>query len=233
MNPSPRQIRKAERKARKNDVREWHGHRIVSEEDLTGYFEQVDPADAKRAKNRRRTRHTVVILILLALIAGIVFFAYKVIKGEAVIPGWEHREPTALPACPTDARTVLDPKDVTVHVYNGTNHSGLAGKTADQLKERGFSIGTVGNAKLASQSTHVLIVTGAEGFDAAFTAQKHFNNADVITDGRTDASVDVVLGYEFKAPRSAKKVNKAAGALNCLDAETDEEAEQSPSPEEN
>ncbi len=199
----------------------------MSEGDLTGYFGAQDPAVAKRAKQRRRARHVVVIVTILALIVGVVFFAYKVIKGEASIPGWEHREPTAIPACPTDTRKVLPTSEVTVNVYNATTRPGLAGKTADTLKKRGFQIGTVGNARLASQNTRVLIVTGAQGFDAAYTAQKHFTGVEVITDGRETANVDVVVGHDFKAPRSAKKVNKAAGVLNCLETE-DDQTEQEP-----
>ena len=226
VNPTPREIRKAKRRARKVDAREWHGHRIVSEGDLTGYFGAQDPAALKRAKQRRRARHAVVIVTLLALLAGIVFFAYKVVKGEASIPGWEHREPTTTSTCSTDIRSVLDTSEVTVNVYNATNRPGLAGKTADTLKKRGFQIGTVGNARLGSQSTQVMVVTGEQGFDAAYTVQTHFNGVEVITDGRDTDHVDVVVGYEFKAPRTAKKVTKAAGVLNCLDTPEEEETGQ-------
>lgn len=228
VNPSPREIRKAERRARKADAREWHGHRIVSENDLTGYFGAQDPAVVRRAKQRRRARHVVVIVTIVALVVGIVLFAYKVVKGEASIPGWEHRAPTVIPACPTDTRKVVPAEEITVNVYNATNRAGLAGKTAETLKKRGFQIGTVGNARLASQKTQVMIVTGAQGFDAAYTVQRHFNGVEVLTDGRDTANIDVVVGYEFKAPRSAKKVTKAAGVLNCIETPDDQDHSEAP-----
>ncbi|MCZ9338178.1 LytR C-terminal domain-containing protein, partial [Streptomyces sp. TRM76130] len=39
-----------------------------------------------------------------------------------------------------------EPGAVTVNVLNATTRSGLAKKTADELKKRGFRIGDVGNA---------------------------------------------------------------------------------------
>ncbi|MFH9009200.1 LytR C-terminal domain-containing protein [Streptomyces afghaniensis] len=44
------------------------------------------------------------------------------------------------------ARALPEPRTITVNVFNATTRSGLAKKTADELKKRGFKIGDVGNA---------------------------------------------------------------------------------------
>ncbi|MFJ4568216.1 LytR C-terminal domain-containing protein [Streptomyces caelestis] len=47
---------------------------------------------------------------------------------------------------PRPAPTLPEPRAITVNVFNATTRSGLAKKTADELKKRGFKIGDVGNA---------------------------------------------------------------------------------------
>ncbi|MGA5140962.1 LytR C-terminal domain-containing protein [Streptomyces azureus] len=44
------------------------------------------------------------------------------------------------------AKPLPEPRAITVNVLNATTRSGLAKKTADELKKRGFKIGDVGNA---------------------------------------------------------------------------------------
>ncbi|MGK5694252.1 LytR C-terminal domain-containing protein [Streptomyces sp. URMC 128] len=44
------------------------------------------------------------------------------------------------------AKALPEPRAITVNVFNATTRSGLAKKTADELKKRGFKIGDVGNA---------------------------------------------------------------------------------------
>ncbi len=45
-----------------------------------------------------------------------------------------------------DPHAIPQPATVTVNVYNATAKAGLAGRTAEELKKRGFTIGKVGNA---------------------------------------------------------------------------------------
>ncbi|MEV5463981.1 LytR C-terminal domain-containing protein [Streptomyces sp. NPDC002788] len=44
------------------------------------------------------------------------------------------------------AKPLPEPRTITVNVLNATTRGGLAKKTADELKKRGFKIGDVGNA---------------------------------------------------------------------------------------
>ncbi len=44
------------------------------------------------------------------------------------------------------AKALPEPRAITVNVLNATTRGGLAKKTADELKKRGFKIGDVGNA---------------------------------------------------------------------------------------
>lgn len=94
------------------------------------------------------------------------------------------------------------PKAITVNVYNATNHSGLAGQTAAQLKLRGFLIGKVGNAPVPLQNkvTGTAQVTGGSGSQALMTVVgSEITGGRLVTDTRKDSSVDLVIGNGFTA----------------------------------
>lgn len=215
--PTPREIRKARRLAKKRDTYEWHGHRIVSEEDFADYFGSQDPHLVAKVKRRRKIRHGVVLTLIILLLGGMSWLAIQVIRGDIAIPGWEHQVQEPPPVCPDDTRDYMDPGGVTVNVYNSTLEPGFARTNADALAERGFQIGTVSNAQLADQHIRVLIISGREGLDQAFTVQKHFNGARVVLDGRDDDTVDAVLGEGHKGLKDPKKINDASGVLACLE----------------
>lgn len=88
---------------------------------------------------RRQQRRTAITLILtLLLLFGAFWWAWSYIRdGDAT-------------AAPTESIThtpgeCVDPKTVTINVYNGTNRAGLARTSADTLKAAGFKIGKVEN----------------------------------------------------------------------------------------
>ncbi|MFJ1753911.1 LytR C-terminal domain-containing protein [Kitasatospora sp. NPDC088134] len=97
---------------------------------------------------------------------------------------------------------VPQPGTVTVNVYNATDKGGLAARTADELKKRGFQIGKVGNApsaldKKVPGSAQVVVGPGATGAAALLTTQ--VAGATSTEDARTDATVDLVIGDTFTA----------------------------------
>ncbi|MBG0854070.1 LytR C-terminal domain-containing protein [Streptomyces spinoverrucosus] len=65
---------------------------------------------------------------------------------EASAAGTKADCATKVSPSPSAAVAVPRPGAVTVNVLNATTRSGLAKKTADELKKRGFRIGEVGNA---------------------------------------------------------------------------------------
>ena len=117
----------------------------------------------------------------------------------------------------------------TLNVYNSTQRQGLAAHTAAELKQRGFAIGQVTNDPLKENLTVAAQVRGA----ASQTAELHevaaeVPGAQIKTDGRTDPSVDLVLGAGFSALASTQQVTTelqaAAAAAASATAAADEAA---------
>jgi hypothetical protein len=89
--------------------------------------------------------------------------------------------------------------DVRVNVYNATTRIGLANTVADELKVRGFTVGTVGNDPLQQTvAATVQLRYGPRGAGAAQVLRAWFAGADLTLDTRTDATVDVVLGQRYE-----------------------------------
>ncbi|WP_329565627.1 LytR C-terminal domain-containing protein [Kitasatospora sp. NBC_01266] len=94
------------------------------------------------------------------------------------------------------------PQTVTVNVLNATDKAGLAARTADDLKQRGFTVGKVGNAPSALEG-HVSgaaeLVAGQSGAGAAALLGAQVSGASTLADARTDGSVDFVIGDGYTA----------------------------------
>ncbi|MGI5138727.1 LytR C-terminal domain-containing protein [Streptomyces sp. CA-106110] len=126
----------------------------------------------------------------------------------------------ASPSPAANAKALPQPAQITVNVLNATPRSGLAKETADELKKRGFHIGTVGNAtqefdkkvkgigvllgpKTALDTTLPVLGTQLAGVD---------RRTDI---SRTGASVDLILGDKFKSLSSKADADKALAALTA------------------
>lgn len=100
------------------------------------------------------------------------------------------------------ASAVPQPQTVTVNVYNATGKAGLAARTADELKKRGFTVGKVGNAPSALDKKvpgTAELVAGPAGIGAATLLGSQVTGASSMADARTDASVDFVIGDGYSA----------------------------------
>ncbi|MET7442832.1 LytR C-terminal domain-containing protein [Streptomyces sp. NPDC005496] len=122
------------------------------------------------------------------------------------------------PTASAAAGALPEPGQITVNVFNATPRSGLAKKTADELKKRGFRIGDVGNATKAYdkkvEGTGLLL--GAKAADAAAlpVLNTQLPGAEVQTDGRQKATeVDLVIGTGFKALTDKEDATKALAVL--------------------
>ncbi|MFH8976396.1 LytR C-terminal domain-containing protein [Streptomyces sp. NPDC017890] len=112
-------------------------------------------------------------------------------------------EATAKASAPPAAVAVPKPAQVTVNVFNATTRGGLAQKTADELKKRGFRVGDVGNATeeydKKVDGTGVLLGPAA----ALKTSLPVLGTQLPAADRRTDAArrgpaVDLIIGNGFK-----------------------------------
>ena len=193
--------------------KDWHGQQIFTEEELGEYFAGTDPRALAQEKRRARRRHVTVLTVLLLVIAGVLLTAWQVLRGNWEIPGWEAAPPPEPLTCPAEPATYS--QESTVHVYNGTSLTGLAGRVANDLEARGFTIGTVGNKHLGNQQRVGVVVSGPEGHGTALAVQRTIEGTQFQPDDREDDSVDLVLGVRYKQLVAEDAVDTAAGTLLC------------------
>lgn len=169
---------------------------------------------ALSAARRRRHRRAVVTLtlVVLVLVGG---FGYSL----AYYQGWVGSNgrasaapsPSPSPSCSMGGSTagagggaagrgVLVPANITVNVYNATKRSGLAGAAARELDEHGFKVGAVANDPLDVEVRGVgQIRHGVDGKAQAKLVRHWLKGAELVLDGRTGTSVDLVIGDNYKA----------------------------------
>lgn len=143
---------------------------------------------------RRRQRRTAITLVLtLLLLFSAFWWAWSYIRDG---------DGTTAAAEPTETATTCsgaaDPRDITVNVYNATQVTGLAGRIANQLEERGFTVGTVSNDPLGETvEAPAALRYGDAGEPYAAVLKTIVDEPSLHPDSRTDTAVDFVLGNGF------------------------------------
>ncbi|MEV6961907.1 LytR C-terminal domain-containing protein [Streptomyces sp. NPDC051207] len=118
--------------------------------------------------------------------------------------------PAALPA----------PGKITVNVLNATTRAGLAKKTADELKKRGFRIGTVGNASKQYdkkvKGTGILLGPTPALKTSLPVLGTQLTTAERRADAaRKGADVDLIIGNAFKTLTPKADASKALTKLKA------------------
>jgi hypothetical protein len=170
----------------------------------------VVEAGASRSRRARRRRA----LITLGIVALMLFFAFW--DAYSYYQNSNSTRTNASPSCTATATaTAKTPSQVTVNVYNATDRSGLAAKTASEVRKRGFKVSTVSNDPLQKDVTVAAEVRyGATGTSSAKLVMGLVKGAKAIKDSRTDSSVDLVLGAKFKALTAPPKAAAATTPSN-------------------
>jgi hypothetical protein len=155
---------------------------------------------------RRRHMHerqAVVFGVLLAGLALVGLGAAAVFTGNLNLPGLDRAiaqvpSPTddqvAFP-CPPVGALPVPAAAVTVNVNNATTRVGLAGATAEALKQRGFTVGTT--ATVDAYDGVARISFGINGITQAYTLRAQFEGATLFLVAGEDATVNVALGAKF------------------------------------
>lgn len=153
----------------------------------------------------------ILIILMMAVIFGGTYGAVVLLRGGGTEPAPTTTTPAVcVTVTVTPAAALPDPAQVTVNVYNATDRAGLAKRTADELKARGFGIGTVANDPLGATIAGVgEIRYGVDGEDNALLLKLYVPGAKLVADDRTDTTVDLALGQKFKAVRAQDKVDAA------------------------
>ena len=93
-----------------------------------------------------------------------------------------------------------DPKGVLINVYNATNRSGLARRSADQLAAAGFQVGAVANDPSGQPVEGILQLRhGPEGAPFAAAFKEYYQPAaELVAVEKAGAELDLVLGNAFE-----------------------------------
>ncbi|NHA67868.1 LytR C-terminal domain-containing protein [Phycicoccus flavus] len=161
---------------------------------MTDYTTE-SPLSLERRQRRRRAVITIGTLVL-----GL-FFAFWY-----ALSYYEADESRAAPRTPTPTCSPYDPKvrtpaDITVNVYNATNRSGLASRTATALEKRGYTVKKVANDPSSRKAPKVAELRyGKKGRAGALTmldGDLPKGTRGHVLSSRTSRTVDVVLGAGF------------------------------------
>jgi hypothetical protein len=157
--------------------------------------------------------HSIVLVLLVGVIIAGVVGAWAVMNGVIRFPfAVASTAPATL--CPTTVFDYTPNNKVNVNVFNAAGKEGLAKNVADQLKARGYNVGSVGN-NTTSYNGAAIVVSGSSGQAAAFNIQRNIAGTDYFRDQRTDASVDIILAPGFSALVAPELVDNTPGKLSC------------------
>jgi hypothetical protein len=197
----------------------------------------------------------ILVVVGMVILFGAGYGLSRIIQGSSSDSGGQTAEPTstsdATSAAPepepcvtvtvTPGAGLPSPAQVTTNVYNATDRAGLAASTAEELQVRGFLIGTIDNDPLAKTITGVAEIRhGPSGEQAARLMAFYLPGAELVDDGRTDATIDAVLGAAYTSVAPQSEVDAALAAPSpspsgpgCSPTAVAEStpAEESPSPE--
>ncbi len=145
-------------------------------------------------------------LLPVAIVGGVLVAVVIVILAVRFLGGSGDEEPAAdvapEPSCSTlmvaPADELPEPKKVRVNVYNATETSGLASKTARDLKKRGFVIKDVANDPAGLPIEGVARIRyGPKAAKRAELLSYYVPGAELVEMERPGTVVDLALGDSF------------------------------------
>ena len=164
------------------------------------------PSAAVLSRLRRRRRQSATFAYAVALVLVLGAGAFAIARGTIAWPfGGGPSTAPATSSCPTPTPTIQAAGLTTVRVYNATDRQGFASSVAHALQKRGFTVPTVGNDLTGATPATAVIRYGAGGLLAARTLATQVAGTVIYQrDGRSDATVDLVLGTRFALVSAAK-----------------------------
>ncbi|MCY0924866.1 LytR C-terminal domain-containing protein [Streptomyces sp. H27-H1] len=194
---------------------------------MGGKYKVTGAAYPRMSRPRRRRR---IVLMVLGSIIGLALIAYGAVQLIDVFGGDANKRKTAAakncatPAPKAGSTAAAAPKvalpppgGITVNVYNATPRAGLAKAVGDELKNRGFIIGKVGNAPadFDKKVPGAGILVGSPQTDkAAFSVLgTNLAGATQQTDTRESTDIDLILGDAFKELTPKADADKALAVL--------------------
>ncbi|WP_345581359.1 LytR C-terminal domain-containing protein [Streptomyces prasinosporus] len=179
----------------------------------------------KYPRMRRPRRRGRLVVLTAASLAVLGFAGWGTLQLIDVFTGGDPAPSTgARTACAVEANPAAAPKalpepgTITVNVLNATTRGGLAQKTADELKKRGFRIGEVANAteeydkKVKSTG---LLLGPASALDTSLPVLgAQLAGAEHRTDAAREGNeVDLIIGDGFRSLTEKADADRALAAL--------------------
>ena len=157
-----------------------------------------------RARSGRRPLPPLIFLLVLAVAAtGVWVYVLKHTSDQ-------QNAQAASCASAQEAPPSLEPGTITVRVLNATDTKGLATTVAQDLQARGFVVGQPDNDRSGRTVTGVgEIRHGKRGNTAARYVAAYLPGAKDYVDTRATATVDLVIGPDFKQLAGADAVAAA------------------------
>ncbi|MGW7209633.1 LytR C-terminal domain-containing protein [Streptomyces sp. NPDC054837] len=122
-------------------------------------------------------------------------------------------------SAPSSTTAYPKPAQITVNVFNATPRAGLAKKTADELKKRGFKIGDVGNASAAFdkkvKGTGLLLGPTSAVSTSLPVLGTQLAGTEARADTRKGTDVDLIIGTAFKSLTAKATADKALTKLGA------------------
>ncbi|MEV5961561.1 LytR C-terminal domain-containing protein [Kribbella sp. NPDC051952] len=157
-----------------------------------------------------RWRTPITMVVLLAILVGGGWWGWKsLITSSAEQTCVEQKLPN----------NRLVPKNVVVNVYNGGARAGSASRVADVLKKRGFNINKIANEPKGDKIDIVSVRGATDNAPELQLIAGQLNQKPLtVGDGRTDHTVDLVIGAGFGSLRlkGIPSVTVAPDSMVCL-----------------
>lgn len=164
----------------------------------------LEESGASIHRRRRRRRALITLTIVPALLISSFVYAAAYVQGWV---GANRGKPVTNAACDEVATRIVTPGMVSINVYNATSRDGLAASVAELLQAQGFKVDKVGNDPLGRSILGVGEVRrGPTGASGATLVATRLRGVNVVSDNRTDTTVDIVLGNRYRALSPAPKV---------------------------
>ena len=189
------------------------------------------PSGGPRPSARHRRKQSPVVAVILVAIGMVILFGAgyglsRIIQGSGASDASSTTEPTdgatgtsapepepCVTVTVTPGAGLPSPAQVTTNVYNATDRTGLAATTAEELQIRGFLVGVIDNDPLAKTITGVAEIRhGPSGEQAARLMAFYLPGAELVDDGRKDATIDTVLGAAYTTVAPQSEVDAALAA---------------------
>ncbi|MFE5186569.1 LytR C-terminal domain-containing protein [Streptomyces sp. NPDC056628] len=183
----------------------------------------------KYPRMRRRRARGRLVLLGVASLAGLGLVGWGTLQLVDVFTGGGGKasaagvsgcatKATASPSAAPKPPKPPKPGAITVNVLNATTRSGLAKKTADELKKRGFKIGDVGNASKEYDKKVKgigLLLGPASSLDTSLPVlASQLTAAERRTDAaRKGTAVDLIIGDKFEELTKKTDADKALAAV--------------------